>query len=78
LKRPSEREPGWSLRGSAINGGLAGIAIAALYQVYSAVTNNIPDNLYVHVFGDFVAGAVGGAILFTVIAFLRNHFKGRG
>jgi len=31
-----------------------------------------------HVIGEFVAGAVGGAILFTVISVLRNHLKGRG
>jgi uncharacterized membrane protein YdbT with pleckstrin-like domain len=76
LKSPSE--PGWSLRSSAVNGGLAGIALAALHQVYSAIAGNIPDNIYAHVIGDFVAGAVGGAILFVAIAALRNHRKGRG
>ena len=78
MKRGPKPEPGWSLRSSAINGALAGIVLAALHELYHAVSSNIPDDIYVHVIGEFVAGAVGGAILFTVISVIRNHLKGRG
>ena len=49
-----------SVVGRATGDAVGGAVLAALHQVYSAISNNIPDNLYVHVIGDFVAGAVGG------------------
>jgi ABC-type uncharacterized transport system permease subunit len=57
---------------------LVGIVLGALHEVYHVISNNIPDDIYVHVIGEFVAGAVGGTILFMVIAALRNRLKGRG
>jgi hypothetical protein len=77
LKRPFEPEPKWSLRSSAINGSLSGIALAALHQVYRAISNNIPDNIYAQVIGEMIAGAVGGGILFMAISALRHRLKRR-
>ena len=78
MKRGSKPEPGWSLWSSAINGALVGIVLAALHQVYHALSSNIPDDIYAHVIGEFVAGAVGGAILFMVISVTKNRLKDRG
>jgi hypothetical protein len=78
LKRSFEPKPRWSRRTSAINGSLVGIAIVALHQVYHAISNNIPENIYAHVFGEMAAGTGGGALLFTAISIIRNHLKGRG
>jgi hypothetical protein len=77
LKRSFEPNPRWSRRSSAINGGLAGIAIAALHQVYHAISNNTPDIIYAYVIGEMVAGVAGGALLFTAISALRNRLKRR-
>jgi hypothetical protein len=77
LQRSFEPDLRWSRRSSAIYGGLAGIAIAALHHIYHAISSNIPDNIYAHVIGEIAAGAAGGALLFTAISIIRNHLKGR-
>ncbi|QRM32970.1 hypothetical protein [Microvirga sp. VF16] len=78
MKRSVEPTPKWSLRSSAIYGGLAGLAVAAFHQVHHVVFNNIPDDIYTHVIGEMVASVVGGAILFTGVAAFRNWLKTPG
>lgn len=62
----------WSLRSSAIDGSLVGLAVTSLHHVHHAITNNIPDNIYTHVIGEAAAGLIGGAILFVGVAAVRN------
>lgn len=71
---PNEDE---SLSTIALYGGLIGIAAAALHQIHHAITNDIPANPLLHVISEVIAGAVGGAILFAAVPFLRSRFKGR-
>jgi hypothetical protein len=78
LKRFFDPKPRWSRRSSAINVSLVGMVIAALHQVYHAISNNIPGNIYAHVIAEMVAGAAGGALLFTAVSIIRNRLRGRG
>jgi hypothetical protein len=75
--RGYEPKPKWSIRSSAANGSLAGVAVAAFHQVHHAIFNNIPEDIYAHAIVEMVAGGVGGAILFAGVAALRNWLAGK-
>ncbi|WP_201842408.1 hypothetical protein [Microvirga zambiensis] len=65
----------WSLSSCALNGGLIGIAVGAIHQVYRAFTNDIPEEIYMQVVGEVIVAAICGAILFIVIAAIRNRLR---
>ena len=67
----------WSLSTSAVYGWLSGIAVSALRQIHFVVSNDVPNDAYMRVVGELIVGACGGAILFAVIASLRNHLRRR-
>jgi hypothetical protein len=71
--RGNEPTPRLSLTIGAIDGSLAGFAVAILHQVHHAILNNIPDNVIMHLLGELLVAAVGGALLFVGIAALRNR-----
>ncbi len=75
MKRSFEPERKWSLRSSAVFGGLAGLALAAIHHVHHVIFNHIPKDVYTHVIGETVAGAVGSTILFAGVAALRDWLK---
>jgi hypothetical protein len=66
----------WSLPSSTLHGGLIGIAVGALHQIYRAVTNDIPEDIYTRVVGEVLVWAISGAILFVIIAIIRNRLLG--
>jgi hypothetical protein len=61
----------------AFYGALAGLAIAVLHQVLHAINYAVPDDLYVHVFGELAIGALGGAALLEAGSAACNWIKGR-
>jgi len=77
MKSPIELEPMWSRSTSAVYGWLTGIAVSAVRQVHFVVSNDVPNDAYMRVVGELAAGAFSGAILFVVIASLRNHLRRR-
>jgi hypothetical protein len=68
-----ELGPEWSPSSSAFCGCLVGLAGTALHQLYSAISNNIPDDIYTHVISEMIVGALGGGTLFVIIATIRNR-----
>jgi hypothetical protein len=77
MKQPIEPEPMWSRSTSAVYGWLSGIAVSAVHQVHFVVSNDVPNDAYMLVVGELAAGAFSGAILFVVVASLRNHLRRR-
>jgi hypothetical protein len=77
MKQPIEPELMWSRSTSAVYGWLVGIAVSAVRQVHFVVSNDVPNDAYMRVVGELAAGAFGGAILFAMIASLRNHLRRR-
>ena len=67
----------WSRSTSAVYGWLSGIAVGALRQIHFVVSNDVPNDAYMRVVGELIIGACSGAILFAVIASLRNHLSRR-
>ena len=69
-----ERHPArcWDYAESTWNGTLFGIAAAALHQFHHAITDQIPDNIPVHVLGECAAFALGGAVLFAAASAICN------
>jgi hypothetical protein len=67
----------WDVSSSAVNGCLTGVAVGAVHQVYRAVTNDIPENIYAQVTGEVIAGALIGALLFAGVAVVRNLIRAR-
>jgi hypothetical protein len=78
VKRGFEPEPKWSLRSSAVNGGLAGLAVAVFHHIHHVIFSNMPADIYTHVIGETIAGILGGAILFVGVTALRNWLKTLG
>jgi integration host factor subunit alpha len=70
-------EPGQmrSTSASAVYGWLTGFAESALHQINSALSNDIPDDVYMHVVSELIIGALGGAILFAAVALLLKGLK---
>jgi hypothetical protein len=64
-------------KSGAFYGSLLGLAVASLHHVYHALTLDIPENLYAHVFGELAAGAAGSAALFVVGSAICNWIKER-
>jgi hypothetical protein len=65
VNRGFDQEPKWSLRCSAVDGGLVSLAVAVFHHVHHVIFNHIPNDVYTHVIGETVARAVGSAILFA-------------
>ena len=65
----------WSRSTSAVYGWLGGIAVGALRQIHFVVSNDVPNDVYMRVVGELIIGACSGAILFAVLASLRNHLS---
>jgi hypothetical protein len=72
MKRGPGLEEKWSPSSSAVYGCLIGVAVAAYHQVHHAISDDIPDNVYTHMFGELIAAGSGGAILFASVTALRN------
>ena len=68
----------WSRSTSAVYGWLSGIAVGALRQIHFVVSNDVPNDVYMRVVGELIIGACSGAILFAVLASLRNHLRQEG
>ena len=77
MKQPIELEYMWSVSTGAVYGWLIGIAVSALRQIHFVVSQEVPNDAYMRVVGELIVGACGGAILFVVIASLRNHLRMR-
>ncbi len=77
MKPSIEPEPMWSRSTSAVYGWLIGIAVSALRQIHFVVSKKMAHNAYWLVVGELAAGALGGAILFAVLASLQNHLRMR-
>jgi hypothetical protein len=77
MNRGLGREKEWSLTSSAVYGCLTGIAVTSFHHVHQAISNDIPDNIYAHVLGGMIAGSLGSAILFVLIAAIRNRLRRR-
>jgi hypothetical protein len=60
---------------SARSGALLGTAIGSLHIVYHALTNQVPEDIYQHVLGELIAGALGGSALFAAVSAACNWFK---
>jgi zinc transporter ZupT len=72
MRRKLRLEEKWSASVSAFYGGLSGVAASALHQIHQGISSNLPEDLVAHVLGDVIAGAIGGTIIFVLIAVLRN------
>jgi hypothetical protein len=77
MKQRLEPKQMWSITVSAVYGGLTGFAVGIVHQIHSALSKEIPDNVYMHVVGALLVEAIGGAILFAAAASLRNRLKRR-
>ncbi|WP_404295238.1 hypothetical protein ACD578_27710 (plasmid) [Microvirga sp. RSM25] len=77
MKQRLEPEQMWSIAASTVYGGLTGFAVGVVHQIHSALSTEIPDNVYMHVVGALLVEAIGGAILFAAAAWLRNWLKRR-
>jgi hypothetical protein len=66
-------EQKWSTRSGAEYGCLLGFIAIPLRHIHQAVSNQIPEDVYTHVFGELIVGGVTGATLFAVAAALLNR-----
>ncbi len=67
-----------SISASLRYSGLTGFALSVVHQIYSSFSMQIPENVYTHVVGASLFGAISGAVLFSAIASLRNRIMLRG
>jgi hypothetical protein len=74
MRRKLRLEEKWSASVSAFHGGLSGVAASALHEIHHGISNNVPENVVYHVLGEAAACAIGGTIIFVLIAVLRNWF----
>ncbi len=75
-KRDSQQEP-WRIPDGAYYGSLLSLAVVAFHQIHHAVSGDIPEDPFLHVIGEVIAGSLGGALLFTAISAVRIWYKAR-
>jgi hypothetical protein len=75
MAQPLRPTQTWSISASASYGGLTGFAVSVIHQIYSSFSKQVPDNVYTQIVGASLIGSVSGAILFAIVASLRNWLK---
>ena len=75
MRKRCTSAPRWDTAVNARLGGLVGIAVAALNNLYHALSNHIPENLYAHAIGEYVTGALAGAAVFAAVSAIGNWRK---
>ena len=75
MRKRCTSAPCWDTAGNARLGALVGIAVAALNMIYHALSDQIPENLYAHVIGEYVTGALAGAAVFAAVSAIYNWRK---
>lgn len=77
MKTGLRPEQNCSASRGAVDDGLIGIALTALHQIHHTVANDIPNDVYQHILGEWIVGPLSGAILFAVITALKKQLKKR-
>lgn len=72
MAQPLRPTQTWSISASASYGGLIGFAVSVVYQIHSTFSKGLSDNVYAHLVDASVLGEISGAILFAVVALMRN------
>jgi hypothetical protein len=77
MKKRHRQQGPWRVADRAYYGSLLSLAIVPFHHIHHAVSGDIPDDPFLHVIGEVIAGSFGGALLFTAISAARNWHKAR-
>jgi hypothetical protein len=72
MKKRSRQKANWKIPDGAYYGSLLSLAIVPFHHIHHAVSGDIPEDPFLHIIGEVIAGSLGGALLFSVISVARN------
>jgi hypothetical protein len=65
----------WRTKDNAVVGALAGMGITSPRHVHHAISNQVPDNVVMHVFSENAIGIVAGGTFTTVVSAHVNRSR---